>query len=293
MCCLGNKLLYVIGLLSSPHWVAICSHSAVIPAKRIFTGLLSRGPHVLEGHVTLFAFFPLTRERGGDGVGVSCLTLYSERPQGAGFRLVNPAERWYEHTAMALALAGFLQHPSAWFTYLNPARGAFYIDIQIKICAEYRDMLPRPRLVCQEPGLRPKSRSPGVPDKSSLGLGSMSRYSAQILICFIACIFQFLLIPLWVWLGTFQDCQYAQCPLPLSFVIRMRLVTRQSKLPAWIVEVQLAHQNTLWHLCHRLVKMTDKMDEICINGKFSVQEPSEWRVFCIPVSNFTVFQPRI
>ena len=62
-------------------------------------------------------------------------------------------------------------------------------DIQIKICAEYRDMLPRPRLVCQEPGLRPISRSPGVPDKSSRGLGSMSRYSAQILICFIAYIF--------------------------------------------------------------------------------------------------------
>ena len=39
--------------------------------------------------------------------------------------------------------------------------------IQIKICAEYRDMLPRPRLVCQEPGLRPIDRSPGVPDKSS------------------------------------------------------------------------------------------------------------------------------
>ena len=61
--------------------------------------------------------------------------------------------------------------------------------IQIKICAEYRDMLPRPRLVCQEPGLRPIGRSPGVPDKSSRGLGSMSRYSAEILICFIAYIF--------------------------------------------------------------------------------------------------------
>ena len=49
-------------------------------------------------------------------------------------------------------------------------------------------MLPRPRLVCQEPGLRPIGRSPGVhvPDKSSRGLGSMSRYSTQILICFIA-----------------------------------------------------------------------------------------------------------
>ena len=64
-----------------------------------------------------------------------------------------------------------------------------YHVIQIKICAEYRDMLPRPRLVCQEPGLRPIGRSPGVPDKSSRGLGSMSRYSAQILICFIAYIF--------------------------------------------------------------------------------------------------------
>ena len=42
-----------------------------------------------------------------------------------------------------------------------------YSVIQIKICAEYRDMLPRPRLVCQEPGLRPIGRSPGVPDKSS------------------------------------------------------------------------------------------------------------------------------
>ena len=29
----------------------------------------------------------------------------------------------------------------------------------------------------------------------------------------------------------------------------------------------------------RLVKLADKMDEICINGKFSVQEPREWTVF--------------
>ena len=155
-------------------------------------------------------------------------------------------------------------------------------------------MLPRPRLVCQEPGLRPIGRSPGVPDKSSWGLGSMSQYSAQILICFIAYIFLFFFfIPLWVWLRTLQDCQYAQCHLPLSIVIRMRLVIRQSKLPACLAEVQLAHQNILWYLSHSLVKMTDKMDEICINRKFSAQEPSEWRDFSIPVSNFTVFQPRI
>ena len=154
-------------------------------------------------------------------------------------------------------------------------------------------MLPRPRLVCQEPGLRPIGRSPGVPDKSSRGLGSMSRYSAQILICFIAYIFLIFFISLWIWLGTFLDCQYAQCLLLLPIVIRMRLVIRQSKLPTCLAEVQLTHQITLWHLRHSLVKMTDKMDEICINGKFSAQEPSEWRYFSIPVSNFTVFQPRI
>ena len=121
--------------------------------------------------------------------------------------------------------------------------------IQIKICAKYRDMLPRPRLVCQEPGLRPIGRSPGVPDKSSRGLGSMSRYSAQILICFIAYIFS---ISLWVWLGTLQNCHHAQCPLPLFIVIRMRLLSahqtiKSPSMPCW----GAAGRNTLWHSCHR------------------------------------------
>ena len=54
-----------------------------------------------------------------------------------------------------------------------------------KICAEYRDMLPRPRLdLSGTPGLRPIGLSPGS-WQTSLGLGSMSRYSAQILICII------------------------------------------------------------------------------------------------------------
>ena len=134
-------------------------------------------------------------------------------------------------------------------------------SIQIKICAEYRDMLPRPRLVCQEPGPRPIGGSPGVPDKSS-----QSWYSVQILICFIAYIFQFF-IPLWVWLGILQNCHHTKCPLPLSIVIRMRLVIKQSKLPACLAEVQLGHVNTLWHLCHRT-------GEIGLN---LFQEPFEWR----------------
>ena len=61
-----------------------------------------------------------------------------------------------------------------------------YAIKQIKICAEYRDMLPRPRLdLSGTPGLRPNGLSPGS-WQTSLGLGSMSRYSAQILICIAA-----------------------------------------------------------------------------------------------------------
>ena len=79
---------------------------------------------------------------------------------------------------------------------------------------------------------RPIGRSPGVPEKSSHFL--------------FLCGFGWKLL---------QDCHYAQCPLPLSIVIRMRLVIGQSKLPACLVEVQLAHVNSLWHLCHRIGEM--------------------------------------
>ena len=108
---------------------------------------------------------------------------------------------------------------------------------------------PSGRLVRQELGMRPLGRSPCVPDKSSRGLGSMSRYSAQILICFIAyiCLFIHLRVCL-----ALQDCHHAQCHLPLSTVIRMRLVIRQSNLPACLAEVLAVAKlmQTLWHLCH-------------------------------------------
>ena len=58
-----------------------------------------------------------------------------------------------------------------------------YAIKQIKICAEYRDMLPRSRLdLSGIPALRPIGLNPGS-WQTSLGLGSMSRYSAQILNC--------------------------------------------------------------------------------------------------------------
>ena len=77
-------------------------------------------------------------------------------------------------------------------------------------------MVPRPRLVCQEPGLRPIGRSPGVPDKSSRSLGSMSRYSAEILICFIAYIFNFLFLCGFGWeLCRTPSMHSALCHCPL------------------------------------------------------------------------------
>ena len=121
--------------------------------------------------------------------------------------------------------------------------------IQIKICAEYRDMLPRPRLVCQEPGLRPIGRSPGVPDKSSRGLGSMSRYSAQILICFIAYIFSIFNFSVGL-VGNLAELP--PCTVPPATVIRMRLLSahqtiKSPSMPCW----GAAGRNTLWHSCHR------------------------------------------
>ena len=131
-------------------------------------------------------------------------------------------------------------------------------------------MLPRPRLVCQEPGLRPIGRSPGVPDKSSRGLGSMSRYSAQILICFIAYIFLFSFLCGFGW----ELCRTASMHSALCHWTKDNQSSQHALLRCnWPMKTFSGVYAT------GLVKLTDKMDEICISGKFSVQEPSEWRVF--------------
>ena len=120
-----------------------------------------------------------------------------------------------------------------------------YSIIQIKICAEYRDMLPRPRLVCQEPGLRPIVRSPGVPDKSSRGLGSMSRYSAQILICFIAYIFLFFFHSS-VGLGSkFAGLPVCAVPSAIVHCNQNEAGHQTIKAPSMPCWGALAHQNTL------------------------------------------------
>ena len=68
-------------------------------------------------------------------------------------------------------------------THRGIKKWKMYAIKQIKICAEYQDMLPRPRLdLSGTPGHRPIGLTPGS-WQTSLGLGSMSRYCAQILIC--------------------------------------------------------------------------------------------------------------
>ena len=82
----------------------------------------------------------------------------------------------------ALCMMAVLHSSNQTHRGINKKRKMYAIK-QIKICAEYRDMLPRPRLdLSGTPGLRPIGLSPGS-WQTSLGLGSMSRYSAQILIC--------------------------------------------------------------------------------------------------------------
>ena len=141
--------------------------------------------------------------------------------------------------------------------------------IQIKICAECRDMLPRPSLVCQEPGLRPIGRSPGVPDKSSRCLGSMSRYSAQILICFIAYIFQFRFYSSVALVGNFAGLPV--CTVPSAIVHCNQNETghqtiKAPSMPCWGAACPSKHSLTF------MVKLTDKMYEICINGKFQYKK---------------------
>ena len=133
-----------------------------------------------------------------------------------------------------------------WIRYFIPHFSSHMItnldwDIQIKICAEYRDMLPRPRLV---------GRSPGVPDKSGRGLGSMSWYSAQILICFKANISHVCYSHVGL-VGNFSGLP--QCTVPSTIVYRYQneaghQIIKAPNMPCWGAA---GPWNTLWHLCHR------------------------------------------
>ena len=164
---------------------------------------------------------------------------------------------------------------------------AWIYVIQIKIGAEYRDMLPRPRLVCQEPGLRPIGRSPGVPDKSSRGLGSMSRYSAQILICFIAYIFFYSPVGL---VGNFAGLPSCTVPSAIVHCNQNEAGQQTIKAPSmlcwgavspWKHSLAFMPQDW-WNWLIKWLKsvsMGSCQYKNQVNGEF----------FAYPVSNFTVF----
>ena len=137
-------------------------------------------------------------------------------------------------------------------------------------------MLPKPRLVCQEPGLRPIGRSPGVPKKSSRGLGSMSRYSAQVLNCFIAYIF----FSLSSVVGNFAGLSPSTAPSAIVHCNQNEAghqTIKAPSMPGWGAvgpwKHSLAYMSQDWWNWH--IKL---MKSVSV-GSFSIEKPSEWRVF--------------
>ena len=123
-------------------------------------------------------------------------------------------------------------------------------------------MLPKPRLVCQEPGLQPIRRSSGVSDKSSRGLGSMCRYSAQILIYIIHFPISKILSG-WggssavvEWACSFQHCYCDQieAPAKANEVSWHPLLGGQALKFCW--------DGHMIRIVTELEKLTDKMDKI-------------------------------
>ena len=174
----------------------------------------------------------------------------------------------------------------------SPLSRAFLI--QIKIYAEYRDMLPRPRLVCQEPGLRPIGRSPGVPDKSSRGLGSMSRYSAQILICFIAYIFSIFNFSVGL-VGNLAELP--PCTVPPATVHCYQNEAAQCSSDNQISQHALLRgsrkKHSLAFMPQNWWNQQIKWMKYVSAGSFQYRSQVNEDFYCIPVSSFTVFQPRI
>ena len=148
---------------------------------------------------------------------------------------------------------------------------ALYFTKQITICAEYRDMVPKVKAgLSGTAGLRPIGRSPGVPDKPAEALVTMSRYSAQIF-CFIFSTFQFLC---GLGLGTLhtEDCRDVLCHCPQSSQWGCSSDNQLSQhalhgLRSWRMKTLSGISAT------ELVKLTDEMDAIHINGKLFSTRP--------------------
>ena len=126
-----------------------------------------------------------------------------------------------------------------------------FCGIQIKICAEY--------------GTQAKVGLSGTWSiwQTRWGLGYMSRYSGQILICFIAYSFQFSIL-LWFGLGTLH-LRTARAPSAIAHSYQNETIKSPSMpcvgwgVAGWKHSQAFMPQNRL--------ELTDKMDAIHINGR--------------------------
>ena len=105
-------------------------------------------------------------------------------------------------------------------------------------------------------------RSPGVPDKSSRSLGSMSWYSAQILICFIAYISIVLFLCGFRW-------ELRRCTVPSAIVIcNQNEAAHQTiispSMPCWGAAAWKHSGN----FATELIKLTHKLGEYVSIGSF-------------------------
>ena len=148
-------------------------------------------------------------------------------------------------------------------------------------------MLRRPRLF-----VRPAQVSPGVPDISRRrGLSNMFRYSAQMLISFIAYIFHF--YPYVRLVGNFAGLPPRRVPSAIVHwnqneaghqTIKARSMLCWGAAGPW--QDSLAFMPQDWW--NWLIKWMKPLSV----GRY--QNKKKWmEIFCILVSNFTVFQPRI
>ena len=104
----------------------------------------------------------------------------------------------------------------------------------------------------------------------------MSRYSVQILICFIAYIFSIFNFSVGL-VGNLAELP--PCTVPPATVHCYQNEAAQCSSDNQISQHALLRgsrkKHSLVFIPTELVKFADKMDEICISGKFSVQQPSK------------------
>ena len=169
------------------------------------------------------------------------------------------------------------------------SRISLWIVIKIKICAEYREMLPRSRLLCQKPGLRPIGRSPGAPDKSSRGLCSMSQVLCTFLNLFYSMHAPFLYSSVGL-VGNSAGLPPCTVPSAILHCNQNEAGHQTIKAPSMPGWAAAGPWKTLWHECHRTGEV-NRYNWWNLHQWEVFSTKAKWmeRVFCISVSYFTVF----